>query len=72
MAVPITSQPAVKLGPPSVAVDMTRKEANGLTAARGYDVSRDGKRFLFSRPLQSGELEARQVVLQNWLAAIKK
>jgi hypothetical protein len=73
IAVPIALQPAVKLGPASVVIDMTKKEANGLTAARGYDVSRDWKRFLLSRSLPSGGNEdARLVVLQNWLAAIKK
>lgn len=73
MAVSIASQPSVTLGPADVVVDMTKREANGLTAAHGYDVSRDGRRFLFSRPLQTGQSEGpRFVVLQNWLASIKK
>ena len=73
MAVPIESQPAVKLGPASVVIDATRKEANGLTTARGYDVSRDGRRFLLARPRQVGENETgKLVIVQNWLSIIKK
>jgi hypothetical protein len=44
-----------------------------MTTVHGYDVSPDAKRFLLSRPAQSGEAESiKQIVLQNWLASIKK
>ena len=53
MAAPVTSQPSVTLGPAAIVVDMT-EDANGLTSARGDDVSRDEQRFLFSRPVRTG------------------
>ena len=73
MVVHFESQPAVRFGAPRVAVDMTRKEANGLTAAFGYDLSRDSQRFLLSRPQQVAEDEAgKRIIVQNWLSAVRK
>jgi len=72
MAAPITSQPSVKLGQAAVLLDMTKREATGLTGA-SYNVSPDGRRFLMARKLQSIEGEGpRLIVLQNWLEELKQ
>lgn len=71
MAAPIVSHPAIRIGKPKLVIDMSTKEANGLDVAGGYDVSPDGKRFLMYRLLSDNET-TRVVLLQNWLAALKK
>jgi len=44
----------------------------GGVAARTYDVSRDGQRFLMIKPVPEAEESERIIIVQNWLEELKR
>jgi len=50
---------------------LKRIDTNGIWASRGYDVTADGQRFLFSQSTQEETPPPITVVL-NWTAEIEK
>lgn len=73
MAVPITSNPLARVGQAAPLFDMNALERTGLSARAGFDVSSDGRRFLMSRLASPNENGGRRLILiQNWLATLKK
>jgi hypothetical protein len=73
MSVPIQPGPTFTYGNPTMIFDGPYLAPN---AARTYDVSPDGKRFLMIKevPRQAGEARAtpRLVIIQNWVEELKR
>jgi serine/threonine-protein kinase len=69
MAVPVAAQATVTFGTPRQ-LFVGRYGING--PARGYDVSRDGQRFLLLKPLERRpHVVTEMIVVQNWTAELK-
>ena len=49
----------------------TRNYLRGGASLRDYDVSRDGKHFIFVKPL-AGRVVVEPVVVLNWMAEVKR
>lgn len=69
MAVPVTSAPSMSVGPPTVVLKPGSGETNGLRVG-WFDVAPDG-RFLMTRAI-APRAGRRTVLVQNWLAAMKR
>jgi hypothetical protein len=70
--VPITSKPAVTVGAENTLFDIDAPQAPTPTAM-GFSVAPDGRRFLTARSTTPVGRAARRIVLvQNWMAALKK
>jgi serine/threonine-protein kinase len=69
MAVAVTMKPAVSFSAPR-SLFSGRYSMNG--PARGYDVTRDGQRFLLLKERErSPEVVSEMTVVQNWIAELK-
>ena len=71
MAMPITTRPAFSAGIPK-ALFQLRAPLTTL-GTRGYDVTRDGRRFLMVQDKQRPPLKATEMILvQNWFEELKR
>ena len=69
MGVQIASSPAFRASPPKVVVDSPVFRAY---AARSYDVSPDGKRFLVVESTAGQNTSASITVVLNWVEELKR
>ncbi|MBL8296577.1 MAG: PD40 domain-containing protein [Bryobacterales bacterium] len=67
MAVEVNTGPALRLGIPRALFE-TRIQ----NSFEGYDVAKDGKRFLVPLPVQDRENSRPVTVIQNWLAGARR
>jgi hypothetical protein len=70
--VPITSKPAVTVGAETTLFDLNAPKSISLTAI-AYGVAPDGRRILGTRLLTpAGQAARRLVLVQNWMAALRR
>ena len=68
-AIPITMRPTVTLGPPVLLFGLDGSTdvapSTRLSSATGFDVTRDGRRFVLARRT-TAQARRRMAIVQNW------
>jgi hypothetical protein len=71
--IPLATRPTVKLGPPALLFGLDGSTDVGpstrLSSATGFDVTRDGRRFILARRT-TAQARRQVAIVQNWWAVV--